>query len=641
MAGPAAGAKAAAAPCTAVVAAALPGGPQPPCPALASRSGPHPGCRAENNARGCVRFPGRKREAPTNVVWIRRRHGLEGGTATGVSAQPRCAPDGIRPPPSPHGHGLPAPRASSAAPEPWPRSSSSLGSPFPAVLQPFPQPFPRARPPPARLRVRKLASPSPHARRPRPPPASAAPATGRGSTGRVGLADNARKAGRAGGPRRVTGGCRGLHAGWDRRHVPLHDGLPCTRACRDVPARAGLGVGAMPSPHDPTPPPPAPVRVAPSQALARVRGPSEGCRGWERQLRGGGQPQPQPHSCSPTWVRMGPVALQAPRAAGTSRCCRSSIAAAVPGRRRGRGRGSTPAPVPVPRGRPGRAGTAFLPTHPLPPRRPALGTSAAFLCAPLPSVQLLGPRQGRGSAGSGVAPLLPGHTGCAGALSGQGDRGWHRSATPTLGAHRSTAWHRSAQHSSGWLRGPQDGTAQLGRARHSRGWHGTACQLLPTPIPRGSRPRRASQGPQLGPRRVPSQAGAARMVPPGAACWGRASLPRALLTWLTTAPLGKNTSEHLEKQKVRLQLQEGLPAPSPDSLCRVPCSAPHVSPPPSPVRAGEPWHSSLPHRHTGVRKAKHKPSAPGPPPGPLFAVSRSTAPAVGVLSTLLQNLCPP
>lgn len=66
------------------------------------------------------------------------------------------------------------------------------------------------------------------------------------------------------------------------------------------------------------------------------------------------------------------------------------------------------------------------------------------------------------------------------------------------------------------------------------------------------------------------------MVLPGAACWGRASLPRALLTWLTTAPLGKNTSEHLEKQKVRLQLQEGLPAPSPDSLCRVPCSAPHV-----------------------------------------------------------------
>lgn len=163
-------------PCTAVAAAALPWGPQPPVPAavrapspaLASRSGPHPGCRAENNARGCVRFPGRKREAPTNVVWIRRRHGLAGGRAAGGSARPRCAPDGIWPPaPSPRSHGRSAPCVSSAAPEPWPCSSSSLAAPSRPCCGPSRSPSRgHGRPLPASAagswRHRTPAAPGPH-----------------------------------------------------------------------------------------------------------------------------------------------------------------------------------------------------------------------------------------------------------------------------------------------------------------------------------------------------------------------------------------------------------------------------------------------------------------------------------------------
>lgn len=514
MAGPAAGAKAAAAPCTAVVAAALPGGPQPPCPALASRSGPHPGCRAENNARGCVRFPGRKREAPTNVVWIRRRHGLEGGTATGRSARPRCAPDGIRPPPSPHGHGLPAPRASSAVPEPWPRSSSSLGSPFPAVLQPFPQPFPRARPPPARLRVRKLASPSPHARRPRPPPASAAPATGRGSTGRVGLADNARKAGRAGGPRRVTRP--------PARRPPLHEGLPG----RAGTGRAGCRGHALPT--RPDAPSSCPSACGTEPGAGEGPGSLGGVQGvGETAPWGGPAPAPAPFlqpylgQDGPRGSPSPPCRWHVPVLPLEHRCCRA-------GEAQGKGSGIHPGARPRP---PGKAwpGRHCLPSHPpasstpagpgnkrcLSLRSPPLRAAAG----PPPRTRLCRERGGPAAAGAhglcrgpvraggqGVAPLCHPHAGRTQihsvaplgtaqlrvaswppgrhgtARKGTAQQGMARHGLPAA-AHTDTPWVSSPQGVTGAPAGSPQGPQPGGGRPHGPAGSSVLGQSLPAPGP--------------------------------------------------------------------------------------------------------------------------------------------------------------
>lgn len=448
--------------------------------------------------------------------------GLGGGTGW-RAARPR----GAR-------HGPAAPRTGSGRPPPH----TATASPLPAPPAPCRSPGPAPAPPlaaPSRPCCSPSRSPSRGHGRPLPASASGSWRHRHRTPAAPGPHQPAWHPPRAGAPRAVWGwrtmpGRQGGQEGPAVSHVPLHDGLPCTRACRDVPARAGLGVGAMPSPHDPTPPPPAPVRVWHRARRWRGSGvPRRGAGGGRDSSVGGPAPAPAPAPfLQPYLGQDGPRGSPSPPCRRhvpvlplEHRCCRA-------GEAQGKGSGIHPGARPRP---PGKAwpGRHCLPSHPpasstpagpgnkrcLSLRSPPLRAAAG----PPPRTRLCRERGGPAAAGAhglcrgpvraggqGVAPLCHPHAGRTQihsvaplgtaqlrvaswppgrhgtARKGTAQQGMARHGLPAA-AHTDTPWVSSPQGVTGAPAGSPQGPQPGGGRPHGPAGSSVLGQSLPAPGP--------------------------------------------------------------------------------------------------------------------------------------------------------------